>query len=149
MKKQFTCFVVFGLLTATLHAQSYSVDWSKIAGGGGTSTSSVYSVGGTIGQHDAGGPMSGGTYSLTGGFWSLFAVQNPGAPYLGIFHTTTNTAVIYWAYPATGFSLQQNSSLSVTNGWVSPSETTTNNGTSNYIIVNPPVGTRFYRLIKP
>lgn len=43
-----------------------------IAGGGGTSSSGGYSLGGTIGQHDA-GAMSGGApgdeYTLVGGFW--------------------------------------------------------------------------------
>jgi hypothetical protein len=32
---------------------------------------------GTIGQHDAGGPMTGGAFSLTGGFW---AAETAGAP---------------------------------------------------------------------
>jgi hypothetical protein len=32
----------------------YSIDWSTIDGGGGTSTGGVYSVTGTIGQPDAG-----------------------------------------------------------------------------------------------
>src|SRR6202030_1357655 len=70
--------------STTSFAQNYSIDWYKIAGGGGTSTGGVYSVSGTIGQHDAAGPMTGGNYSLTGGFWSLFAVQSPGAPTLRI-----------------------------------------------------------------
>ena len=46
----------------------------------------MYSVSGTIGQHDAGGPMTGGNYSLTGGFWALYAVQTPGAPCLHHAH---------------------------------------------------------------
>jgi len=54
-------------------AQTYSIDWYKIAGGGGTSTGAVYSVSGTIGQQDAGGPMSGANYSMIGGFWAVFA----------------------------------------------------------------------------
>ena len=63
--------------------QSYSIDWNKVAGGGGTSTGGPYSVSGTIGQHDAGGPMTGGNYALTGGFWALISVaQTPGAPTL-------------------------------------------------------------------
>ena len=33
-----------------------------------------YQVNGTIGQPDAGGPMTGSSYSLTGGFWSLISV---------------------------------------------------------------------------
>ena len=44
-------WLVFLLLSfgdATLHAQSYSIDWFTIDGGGGTSTGGVYSVSGTI-----------------------------------------------------------------------------------------------------
>jgi hypothetical protein len=59
----------------------------------------VYSVSGTIGQPD-GATMSGGNYSLTGSFWSLFAaVQTPGAPVLTITLTTTNTVMVYWPSP--------------------------------------------------
>ena len=130
-------------------AQPYSIDWYKVSGGGGTSTNGQYSLSGTIGQHDAGGPMTGGSYSVTGGFWSLFAVQTPGAPLLSIFRTTTNTAVVYWTYPASAFRLQQNLSLSTPGGWSTPAETVTNNGSVNYIIVNPPTGNRYFRLINP
>ena len=131
----------------------YSIDWFTIdwftIDGGGTSTGGVYSVSGTIGQPDANQqPMSGGNYSITVGFWSLFTVQTPGAPQLSITLTSTNTAVVSWAYPSTGFNLQQNTNLSTAN-WVSPSQTVTNNGTLNFIIVNPPTGNRFYRLFKP
>ncbi len=130
-----------------VHAQSYSIDWYKIAGGGGTSTNGQYSLSGTIGQHDAGGPMTGGNFSLTGGFWALFAVQIPGAPALGIRLAATNTAMVYWPFPSTGFTLQQNTNLGTTN-WVGVSETITNDGTINFIIVNPPAGNRYYRLKK-
>jgi hypothetical protein len=126
-------------------AQQYSINWYKIAGGGGTSTGGVYSVSGTIGQHDAGGPMTGGNYSLTGGFWALYAVQTPGAPLLKIFLSPTNTAIIQWPSPSTGWNLQVNTNLGTTN-WISPSETVADNGTNKFIIVNPPAGSRFYRL---
>jgi hypothetical protein len=73
----------------------YSIDWSTIDGGGGTSTGGVYSVTGTLGQPDAGATMSGGNLSLDGGFWSLIgAVQTPGAPLLSIIHTTTNAGAV-------------------------------------------------------
>ena len=84
-------FVVLTLLAfstlilqpSTASAQPYSIDWYKIAGGGGTSTGGTYQVSGTIGQPDAGGPMTGGNYSFTGGFWALISVvQTPGAPTL-------------------------------------------------------------------
>jgi hypothetical protein len=55
-------------------AQSFSIDRFAIAGGGGTSTGGLFAVSGTIGQPDA-VTMSGGNYSLAGGFWS--AIQTP------------------------------------------------------------------------
>lgn len=133
-----------------VNAQDYSIDWHKIAGGGGTSSNGQYVVSGTIGQHDASQqPMSGGNYSLTGGFWSLLSVvQTPGAPLLKITLTTTNTAVISWPSSATDFSLQQNSDLNTSN-WIAPAESISNDGTNKFIIVNPSSGNRFYRLFKP
>jgi hypothetical protein len=122
-----------------------SLDWHKISGGGGTSTGGVYSVSGTVGQHDAGGPMTGGSYSLYGGFWSLYAVQTPGAPLLTIQLTLTNTAVVSWPSPSTGYVLQQTGSLLPTN-WVKAPETPVDNGTTVSVIVNPPVGNLFFRL---
>ena len=66
--------LLLGLLMPALsNAQTYSIDWYKIAGGGGTSTNSIYSISGTFGQPDAGGPMDGGGFSVVGGFWGLFA----------------------------------------------------------------------------
>jgi uncharacterized membrane protein len=47
----------------------YDLTWSTIDGGGATfSTGGSYSLGGTIGQPDA-GQISGGAYTLGGGFW--------------------------------------------------------------------------------
>jgi hypothetical protein len=129
-------------------AQTYSVDWDTIDGGGGTSDGGPYSVTGTIGQPDAGGPMSGGNYSLTGGFWTFSVVQTPGAPRLSVFLTSTNTAVVQWPSPSPGWSLQQNSDLTGSN-WVSPPETPNDDGTNRFIIVNPPAGNRLYRLFHP
>ena len=129
-------------------AQSYDLSWFTLDGGGGTSTGSVYSVSGTIGQPDAGGPMTNGPYSLTGGFWALYAVQTPGGPLLTITLTSPNTAMVWWPSPSTGFTLQQNTNLNTTN-WVTPLETVNNDGTNKFITVNPPTGRRFYRLLKP
>ena len=141
-------FFISLMFSAMGFAQSYQIDWYKISGGGGTSTGGVYSVSGTIGQHDASGPMTGGNYSLTGGFWALYAVQTPGAPLLKIFLTTTNTAVVQWPSPSTGFGLQQNTNVATTN-WVGVGTTPSDDGTNKYIIVTPPVGNRFYRLKSP
>jgi hypothetical protein len=126
----------------------YSIDWSTIDGGGGTSTGGVYSVSGTIGQPDA-GTMNGGNYTLAGGFWGILAaVQTPGAPLLSVWRTPTNTVVVSWPSPSAGLALYQNSNVNTTN-WVSPPETVNDNGTEKFIMVNPPAGSRFYRLQKP
>ena len=138
---------VAGLIAGALglEAQSYSIDWHKVAGGGGTSTGGVYSVSGTIGQPDA-GVLSGGNYSLVGGFWGIIAaVQTPGAPALTITRTATNAVVVSWPYPSTGFSLQQNPDLKTTS-WTSPPQTVNSNSTLNWIVVNPPLGNLYYRL---
>jgi hypothetical protein len=91
--------------------------------------------------------MTGGNYSLMGGFWVLYAVQTPGAPTLSIQLTTTNTAMVYWPSPSTGFNLQVNTNLATTN-WA-PAASFTDNGSIKYIIVNPPAGKAFYRLKSP
>jgi hypothetical protein len=143
-------YSVFTLLSLTINgaAQSYSIDWHTIAGGGGTSTGGVFSLTGSIGQPDAGTMMTGGNFSLIGGFWSLIAVQTPGAPLLSILLTPTNTAVVKWPAPSAGFVVQQNINLNTTN-WMAPSESIIDDGTNRFIIVNPPAGSRYYRLFKP
>jgi hypothetical protein len=135
------------VLPAIGSAQQYSIDWYKIAGGGGTSTGGPYAVTGTIGQHDAGGPMTGGNYSLTGGFWALVSVvQTPGAPTLYISHAG-NTVTVYWQN-VSGWNLQQNSNLSSPSGWTINSSWTTSNGT-NYLNLASPAGNLFFRLSNP
>ena len=130
------------------HAQSYSIDWYKIAGGGGTSTGGTYQVSGTIGQHDAGNAMTGGNYSLTGGFWSLISVvQTAGLPNLTITHSG-NSVIVSW--PDTGsYTLQQNANLALANGWATSGYSiNTANGT-NSITITPPTGNVFFRLANP
>ena len=129
-------------------SQSYSIDWSTIDGGGGTSTGSIYSASGTIGQPDA-GTMSGGTYTLSGGFWGVVAaVQTPGAPYLWVALTPTNTAIIWWAVSPTSWRLQATTNLVPTGCfWTDCSHQT--NGASCYRLESPPSGRRFYRLQSP
>ena len=145
MKKLFLLFSVL-LATAGL-AQQYSIGWYKIAGGGGTSSGGQYSVSGTIGQHDAGVAMSGGNFSVTGGFWSLISVvQTSGAPALYISHTG-NTVTVYWQDIA-GWSLQHNNNLTMPANWTASSGVTTANGT-NYLNVVSPTGSLFFRLSNP
>ena len=96
------------LVPLALPAQTYSLDWYKVAGGGGTSTGGVYSVSGTVGQPDAGGPLTNGQYSVTGGYWALpIAVQTTNAPTLAIIPAAPGWATISWTPPTPGFVLQR------------------------------------------
>ena len=136
------------MLPLAAQAQSYSIDWYKIAGGGGTSAGAAYQVSGTTGQHDAGGPMAGGGYSLTGGFWALISVvQTPGTPNLTITFVAPNSVKVSW--PDTGsYTLQQNGTLAGGSWTTSGYGITTSNGT-NSITVTPPTGNLFFRLHNP
>ena len=136
------------LQTAATMAAQYSVDWFKIAGGGGTSTNSIFSITGAIGQPDASQQMmTNGIYSASGGFWSLISVvQTLGAPTLTITHSG-NSMKISWPYPSTGFVLQQNSNLT-TSGW-SASSGISNDGTNNFITITSPTGNLFFRPLHP
>jgi hypothetical protein len=132
------------LLTRLAIAQSYSIDWYKISGGGGTSTGSVYSVSGTIGQPDASSALTGGNFSLTGGFWSLISVvQTPGAPSLIITYVANQT-VVSWSPSVAGWTLQTNASLA-TPTWGNYLGTVVNNSITNA----PLKGNLFFRLKNP
>jgi hypothetical protein len=137
---------LLAVLSATIAAnsQSYSIDWSTIGGGGGTSTGGVYSLSGTIGQAGAGN-MGGGNYTLVGGFWGILAaVQTRGAPLLTITVSGTN-AIISWSSDSIGFVLEQNAALEPTN-WTGVAQTPSDNGTTRSVTVQATVGNRFYRL---
>ena len=144
-------FTVIGgcFLAVSAFAQTYSIDWYSIDGGGGTSTGGVYTISGTIGQADA-GHLSGGNYTIDGGFWAIIAaVQTPGAPSLRVVRTTTNTVVIAWPSPSTGFSLQQNPVANNGAGWLSVTNTPVVVGSENQVIIAPPAGNKFFRLKSP
>jgi hypothetical protein len=124
----------------TAWAQTYSIDWSKIADGGGTSTNAQFTVSGTIGQPDA-GTIHGGTYSVVGGFWSFISVvQTEGAPLLTITYAG-NQAIESWPASVTGWTLQTNNNL-VTGTWGNYAGTVINNSVTN----SPPKGSLFFRL---
>lgn len=133
------------LVPATGFAQPYAVDQYKIAGGGGTSSGGQYAVSGTVGQHDAGGAISGGGYSLTGGFLSFVSVrQTPGAPALTVTHEG-NSVTITWPSPSTGFVLEQNSALGAAD-WMASGFTVSDDGTTRNITIPIPSGSLFFRL---
>jgi len=139
----YSCFLLSALCFRA--SGQFAIDWSTIDGGGGTSTGGVYAVSGTIGQPDASQQtMTGGNYSLTGGFWALYAVQTPGAPTLTIVPSGPGQGTISWS-PATGTNwvLQESLSLSPAN-WIDSAS-----GSTNPIVVPASLPAKFYRLFKP
>jgi hypothetical protein len=70
-----TALVGIALLLAistTVLAQTgggYDLSWGTVDGGGGIVSGSGYTLIGTTGQPDASASLSGGGYTLTGGFW--------------------------------------------------------------------------------
>ena len=58
----------------------YDLSWSTVDGGGGSSGGGPYLLGGTIGQADASGALTGGNYVLAGGFWSGVGAAIPPLP---------------------------------------------------------------------
>ena len=76
--------------------------------------------------------MIGGSYSLTGGYWALYAVQTPGLPNLTITYSG-NSVLVSWPN---------------TDAWSANSSWTTTNGT-NYLNLTSPTGNLFFRLSNP
>jgi hypothetical protein len=142
--RRLVAWLMLATVALSARAQNYSIDWFKVAGGGGTSTGGLFSVSGTIGQPDAGGPMTNGQYSVMGGFWVLpTLVQTPGSPTLHINNSVPGWATIWWTPPTSGFVLQETPSLAPAAWTNSPSNT------NNPATVPAVLPTRFYRLWKP
>ena len=61
--------VLLAPLVLALASNGYDLSWWTADGGGGSSMAGSYTLSGTAGQPDA-GVLTGGSYSLAGGFWS-------------------------------------------------------------------------------
>jgi len=89
---------------------------------------------------DAGAAMTGGPYSVSGGFWAFTAVQTPGAPLLTITYRG-NQAVVSWPASVSGWTLQTNANLA-TPTWGNYLGMVVNNSITNA----PPKGNLYFRL---
>ena len=94
--------------------------------------------------------MSGGNYTIDGGFWGILAVvQTPRAPLLSISRIPTNTLAVSWPSPSMGFNLQVNTNGIASVNWSNVVTIPSDDGTTKSVIVNPSTGNRFYRLFHP
>ena len=139
-----TTFIGLVTLLALLNlqnvsAQSYALDWSTIDGGGGTSSGGQYTLSGTIGQPDA-GAMSGGSFSLQGGFWPGIIVPSTNSPTLFI-RASGDSVILSWSPDTPGFALEETDNLT-TPIWVDAPD-------GNPVTIPAGSVARFYRLSKP
>jgi hypothetical protein len=123
-------------------AQSYSIDWFTMDGGGGVSSGGSYTLSGTIGQPDA-GTSSAGNYALQGGFWPGVLVVPPGEAPAMFIQLATGNVTISWSPATPGFVLEVNDSVS------SGSWNPTPSGSTNPVTLAVGAGAKFYRLRKP
>ena len=92
--------------------------------------------------------MSGGGYSVSGGFWSLInVVQTAGLPNLVISYSGTSV-IASWANTGS-YTLQQNGNLAVSGGWTTSGYTITTASGTNSITLTSPTGNLFFRLANP
>ena len=98
-----------------------------------------------LGQPEAGGPLTGGPFTVTGGFWVLpQVVQTEDAPTLYVTLAAPDFATLWWT-PQTGtrWVLQEATRLSPPNWTNAPS------GATNPVTVPATLPAKFYRLHKP
>ena len=139
-------FLLMGLLISTFSfAQSYSIDWYKIAGGGGTSTGATYAS--QRHHRPAGCRRRDERRQLLAHrrlLESHFRCAN-GRRAESDHHPFGNSVIVSW--PNTGsYTLQQNANLALASGWTTSGYSiSTSNGT-NSITITPPTGNLFFRL---
>lgn len=94
--------------------------------------------------------MSGGNFTVTGGFWGALGIPTAGAPLLRINRNAHDLVAVSWSKPADEWLLEQTTSLNAPASWAPvPAAVLQTNDTEIYLIVSPSAGNRFYRLRKP
>jgi hypothetical protein len=148
--KIFTIALLVTFLAASRFAfAQYDIPWWTIDGGGGLSSGGSLLIQGSIGQPDS-GFMSGGNFTVSGGFWGILSIPSSGAPPLRISRIGHGAVAVSWPKPAGGWLLEQTASLNPPISWahVTAAVVQTNEA-EIYVIVSPPAGNHFYRLRKP
>jgi hypothetical protein len=125
-------------------AQTYSVGWSTVAGGGGTSASTdgILSLSGTIGQAET-DLCAGGSYSLTAGFWA------GDAPAFGPpLHITRSGSyvIITWTSTDGRFALQTTDDLAAQTAWGEVAQPVFQSGDDYWVAIPATRSSQFFRL---
>lgn len=134
-----------GFINATNPLGADGIPFTADDGFNITSTSSAINAGSSIGVL-----MDIRGFARTGNpDWGAYEFGvSASAARLNIHRTATNTMVLSWPSLATGYTLQQNTNVTGPN-WSAVTTTPTDNGTTKTVILTPPAGNRFYRLVQP
>jgi hypothetical protein len=100
---------------------------------------------GTFGTNTLTGPTDNGNDLV---LIKLDSGQIPPAR-LSILNTGTNPVAVSWSSLLTGWTLQQNTNSVSSVNWSNVTSGVQDDGTRATLLVNPPTGSRFYRLYKP
>ncbi len=71
MKLRKNLLATLPVLIATSAMAQPAIDWHTVDGGGGRSSGAIFTITGTIAQADACDTLSGSTFSIGGGFWTI------------------------------------------------------------------------------
>lgn len=97
-------------------------------------------------KHSGAGELTGGVYSLEGGFWAIaVANDSPNVPLLRIGLTPTNTVLLTWSAQAVGLVPERNDLL-ISSNWVALTNAGSVVDGENQVVVAVPPGNSFFRL---
>lgn len=132
-------FPLFGLfafasLLASAQAQFFAIDWFTTDGGGGVSSGGGYVLSGTVGQHNAGEVLSGGTFTLTGGFWAGVSAAEPLPPLRLRVEISDTEVLLAWPHALAGYQLEETGELTEPGtGWTPVAQTPALVGSENQV----------------
>ncbi len=141
------------LISGVGFAQAFTLDWARVAGGGGNSTDGFYALSGTIGQPEAGPALSGGIYSVTGGV--QFESEGSAPPVtlrIVAVHVLSlggspEMQIMVEGTPGHAFRLQSASALAPAITWSDLGAEATASGEGRVEFIDPsPPSLRFYRI---
>ena len=126
-------------------AQNCSIPSCAIATGGSSCALAQYVLSGTIGQAAAGGPLTTGRFSLTGGFWADGAVATQ-RPLLSITRSGPSV-IISWPSTFSGFLLETTGGFSAGAVWTPVSQPAVQVGSQYYVTVPITQAKQLFRLV--
>jgi hypothetical protein len=132
--------IVVALTMTAAMGQPYSIESYVIAGGGGSSSGGGFSLSGTVAEASAGTALTGGVYTLRGGFWPGIIVTAEGEVPQLFIQLSGPSVTLSWAPATAGFVLEQSGDV-VSGAWLPAPE-------GNPVLVPATDSAAFYRLRK-